>query len=118
MDICYTRNVTYGSSGIGGKDLHMALRAESLETRDQAINIRASRRQRDLIDRAAQAVGKNRSEFILETMSRESENILLDQVYFRLDDEAYAAFTALLDAPPDEPTPELRKMLLTKAPWE
>jgi uncharacterized protein (DUF1778 family) len=81
------------------------------------MNIRASRRQRDLIDRAAQAVGKNRSEFILETMSRESERILLDQVYFRLNDEAFAEFTALLDAPP-APTPALREVLLTKAPWE
>lgn len=95
----------------------MAQRAESIEVRDQAINIRVTQAQRDLIDRAASALGKNRSEFILETMSRESEHVLLDQVYFRLDDDAYARFTALLDAPP-APTASLRDLLQRKAPWE
>lgn len=95
----------------------MALQAERPENRDQAINIRATRRQRDLIDRAAEVAGKTRTEFILETVSREAENVLLDQVYFRLDDEAYAEFMALLDAPP-APTPELRELLNAKAPRE
>jgi len=95
----------------------MAVQAASLENRDQAINIRTTRGQRDLIDRAARVVNKSRSEFILETMSREAENILLDQVYFRLDDDAYARFSAMLDAPP-APTAELRDLLNTKAPWE
>ncbi len=95
----------------------MALREAAPENRDQAINIRATRGQRDLIDRAARVVNKSRSEFILETMSREAENVLLDQVYFRLDDDAYARFSAMLDAPP-APTAELRDLLNTKAPWE
>jgi uncharacterized protein (DUF1778 family) len=95
----------------------MAVRTKRDEMRDQAINIRASRRQRSLIDQAARVVNKSRTEFILEAASREAENILLDQVYFRLDAEAYARFSALLDAPP-EPTPERQRLLSTKAPWE
>lgn len=95
----------------------MALRTESTEIRDQAIYIRASRRQRDLIDRAARVANKSRSEFILESASREAESVLLDQVYFRLDEEAFARFVAFLDAPP-EPTPEPRELLNAKAPWE
>ena len=35
-------------------------------TRDVSINIRARNAQRDLIDRAAEAIGKNRSDFMLE----------------------------------------------------
>lgn len=95
----------------------MAVRAEHSEIRDQAINIRASRGQRDLIDRAALVLNKSRSEFILESASREAENVLLDQVYFRLDAKAFAQFNALLDTPP-APTPELTNLLNTKAPWE
>lgn len=95
----------------------MAIRLEQDEIRDQAINIRASRRQRSLIDQASRVVNKSRTEFILETASREAENVLLDQVYFRLDAESYARFSALLDAPP-APTPELRKLLNTKAPLD
>ena len=85
--------------------------------RDQAINIRASARQRDLIDRAARALNKSRSEFILETACREAQDILLDQTFFQLDEEAFARFTAMLDAPP-EPSDALRELMQTKAPWE
>ena len=86
-------------------------------TRDQAINIRATRRQRDLIDRAAQAVGKSRSDFMLETASREAEHVLLDRRFFQLDAEAFARFNALLDRPP-APSDALRRLLKSRAPWE
>lgn len=85
--------------------------------RDQSINIRSSRQQRDLIDRAAEAAGKSRSEFMIEVACREATNVLLDQRFFFLDEEAFAEFQAMLDSP-SEPNDELRKLLLTKAPWE
>ena len=90
---------------------------EYAATRDQAINIRASRRQRDLIDQAAQVIGKSRSDFMLETACREAEDILLDRTYFRLNPDAFARFNELLDNPPP-PSDELRALLLTQAPWE
>ncbi len=90
---------------------------EHAATRDTAINIRASRQQRDLIDQAAQALGRSRTDFMLESACREAEGVLLDRAFFRLDRDAYARFTALLDSPPP-PSDELRELLLTKAPWE
>ena len=95
----------------------MARMAETTTVRDQAINLRASRRQRDLIDRAAHVLNKSRSEFILETMCREAEDILLDRTYFQLDDEAFARFSAMLDAP-RPPSDALRTLLRGRAPWE
>lgn len=86
-------------------------------SRDQAITIRVNRQQRDLIDRAATAQGKTRSEFMLESASREAESILLDRVFFQLDDEVSAAFATLLDTPPPA-SDELRALLSTKPPWE
>lgn len=85
--------------------------------RDQVINIRANRLQRDVIDEAAQAVGKSRSEFMLEAAFREAESLLLDRVYFRIDADAFDRFNALLDASP-APSSELRRLLETPSPWE
>ena len=52
------------------------------KTRDETINLRASQRQKSLIDRAADALGRNRSDFMLKTACREAEAVLLDRRYF------------------------------------
>jgi uncharacterized protein (DUF1778 family) len=87
------------------------------QNRDVTINIRAHQRQRDLIDRAAEALGKNRSDFMLETVCREAETILLDRRLFLLDNEKFQQFIELLDMSPSTNT-NLRTLLTTKAPWE
>ena len=85
--------------------------------RDVNINLRASRKQRSLIDRAAEALGKNRSDFMLEASCREAQSALLDQRYFGLDAETFEAFTAMLDSPPAANS-RLRRLLAEKAPWD
>ena len=85
--------------------------------KNTAINIRASRRQRDLIDQAAATLGKGRSDFILEASSRAAEDVLRDRTFFQLDPDAFDAFTAILDSPPP-PTQALRDLMHEKAPWE
>lgn len=87
------------------------------QTRDVTINIRAKQSQRDLIDFAAQAQGKSRSDFMLETACREAISVLLDRRFFALDDEKFNQFMALLDAPPVQ-NEKLRTLLTTKAPWD
>ena len=85
--------------------------------RDVTINLRANRRQRGLIDRAAATVGKNRSDFMLEAACRAADAVLLDQRFFLLDEKAYKRFTAALDKPPAD-NPMLRRLLRSKPPWE
>jgi uncharacterized protein (DUF1778 family) len=46
--------------------------------RDAAINLRARPEQRDLIDQAAQLLGKNRSDFMLEAACDKAKSVLLD----------------------------------------
>ena len=87
------------------------------QTRDVTINIRAKQSQRDLIDIAAQAQGKSRSDFMLEMACREALAVLLDRRFFALDDEKFNQFMALLDAPPAQ-NEKLRTLLTTKAPWD
>jgi uncharacterized protein (DUF1778 family) len=95
----------------------MVQTAERTGIRNQAINIRASRQQRNLIDQAARILGKSRSEFMLDVAYREATNVLLDQTVFFLDDEAFDQFQKMLDNPPP-PSDALRKLLLRKPRWE
>ena len=81
------------------------------------INLRADEVKRSLIDRAAERLGKNRSEFMLEAACREATAVLLDQRFFPLDEKAYKRFTAALDKPPAENS-RLRRLLTAKAAWE
>lgn len=92
-------------------------KAKAAGGRVEAINLRASQRQKLLIDRAAAALGRSRSEFMLETACREAETVLLDYRYFGLSGDAFKRFTAMLDKPPDS-NPRLQRLLHRKAPWD
>lgn len=81
------------------------------------ISIRAKAGQRDLIDQAADRLGRSRSDFMLEAACRQAEDVLLDQTYFALDAKSMAAFQAMLDQPP-APTDRLRRTLKVRAPWD
>ena len=85
--------------------------------RDENINLRASQSQKNLIDRAADSLGRNRSDFMLETACREAEAVLLDRRYFALPSGEFKRFTAMLDKPPASDG-RLRRLLKTKAPWK
>ena len=85
--------------------------------RDAAINLRALPEQRDLIDQAAAALGKNRSDFMLEAACDRARSVLLDQVFFSLDADKFEQFVALVDAPP-VPNAGLERLLAVKAPWD
>ena len=91
--------------------------AEPSRLRAENINLRVSRSQKALIDRAAEVQGRSRSDFMLDAACREAESVLLDQRYFYLEDEAFQRFTAMLDAPPTD-NPGLTRLLTTKSPWE
>lgn len=82
-----------------------------------SINIRAKVKQRDLIDQAAERLGRSRSDFMLEAACREAEDVLLDQAFFTVDEGTFAKFQDLLENPLP-PTDKLRRLLKTKAPWE
>jgi uncharacterized protein (DUF1778 family) len=88
----------------------------SSKRQSENINLRVSRGQRSLIDRAAQALGRSRSAFIVETACREAETILLERCYFTLPDEDFRRFNAMLDKPPAS-NRRLVRLLKTKAPW-
>ena len=85
--------------------------------RDATVNLRLQSSARDLIDQAAAASGKTRTEFMVEAARREAEAVLLDRCFLSLGIKAYAAFVAALDKRPGD-NPQLRKLLHTAAPWD
>jgi len=84
---------------------------------DAVINLRLPASMRDLIDNAADIVGKTRTAFIIESSSRLATDVLLDQRLFTLSESQYGAFAKALDAPPP-PNAKLKRLLSGKAPWE
>jgi uncharacterized protein (DUF1778 family) len=81
------------------------------------LNLRIRPEERGLIDRAATITGKTRTDFVLEAARRAAEDVLLDRAVLGVSPEAYAAFLARLDAPP-QPNERLRRTMQTVPPWE
>jgi uncharacterized protein (DUF1778 family) len=83
----------------------------------EALNIRIKPQVRELIDRAAELAGKNRTDFVLDAARRAAEETLLDRTVFTVSRKEYREFLARLDAPP-RPNKRLIKSIRTPAPWE
>ena len=83
----------------------------------EALNLRIKPQVRELIDRAAELIGKNRTDFVLDAARRAAEDTLLDRTVFTVSRKAYRQFLARLDAPP-RPNKRLLKTMQTRAPWD
>jgi uncharacterized protein (DUF1778 family) len=86
-------------------------------SRRETLNLRIKPELRGLIDRAAVATGKNRTDFVLNAARHAAEDALMDRTVLAVSAKAYAEFLARLDAPP-RPNARLRRALRTAAPWE
>ena len=58
------------------------------------LNIRIKPATRNLIDRAAELLGKTRTDFMLEASERRAEEVLLDRTVFTVSPEVYARLVA------------------------
>lgn len=86
------------------------------EVQTHAVNLRVRSDTRSLIDRAARAHGKSRSEFMIEASRRGAEDALLDQTLVQVDHATYEHFLKVLDQPPVGKGFE--KLMQAKSPWE
>jgi uncharacterized protein (DUF1778 family) len=82
----------------------------------RAVNLRIREDVRMLIDRAAKAQSKSRSDFIIDAARRAAEDTLLDQTFLRVDEETYQHFLNVLDAPPENEG--FQRLMNVKKPWE
>jgi uncharacterized protein (DUF1778 family) len=79
---------------------HAMPRQTTLDMPTHAVNLRIRSDIRSLIDRAAMAYGKTRSDFMIDAARRAAEDALLDQTLVRVDQQTYDHFLSVLDQPP------------------
>lgn len=95
----------------------LKLRSRTMATTSKLVNLRAPADKQALIDSAAQASGKNRTEFILDASCEKAREVLANRTHFELDAKALKRFQQLVDAPLADAA-ALRRLLGTPAPWE
>jgi uncharacterized protein (DUF1778 family) len=83
----------------------------------KAVNLRVREDVRAIIDQAAQAQGRSRSDFMIDAARRAAEEALIDQAVLRVDRATYDAFVAALDAPA-APNERLTKTMRRPALWD
>jgi uncharacterized protein (DUF1778 family) len=81
------------------------------------VRLRVTTKQKLLIDRAADALGRSRSDFMLSTAYREAASVLLDRRFFAVSEGVFKRFTSMLDRPPED-NPMLLRLLRTNPPWD
>ena len=91
--------------------------SRSSTDRTERVSMRASRSQKAVIERAAAAVDKNMTDFVLEAAAAQAEKVLADRRWFSLDEDAFNRFVELLDAPVQD-LPKLRETLAAPTVFE
>ena len=86
------------------------------DTPTHAVNLRVRSDIRALIDRAAKAQGKTRSDFMIDAARRAAEESLLDQALVRVDQKTYEHFLEVLDRPPSGDGFE--RLMAAALPWK
>jgi uncharacterized protein (DUF1778 family) len=82
------------------------------------IHLRARVQDKMLIDRAAELVGANRSQFMLASAIKEAKHVLLDQTTLYVNNRAFQQVLDTLDAPASpEELQGMKRLLATKSPW-
>ncbi|MGX5089512.1 type II toxin-antitoxin system TacA family antitoxin [Enterobacter sp. UPMP2052] len=84
---------------------------------DVQLNLRAKGSQRALIDAATEILHKSRADFILEMACQAAENVTFDRRVFNFNDEQYAKFIDMLDAPVEDDA-AINKLLARKPLWD
>ena len=88
----------------------------SHEPQTRAVNLRLREDVRGLIDRAARARGKTRSDFMIDAARKAAEEALLDLTLVRVDAESYEHFLSVLDRPPSGEGFE--RLMKARKPWQ
>jgi uncharacterized protein (DUF1778 family) len=99
-----------------GQNVKAATATPTKRAPRETLNLRIPAAERGLIDRAAQASGKTRTDFNLSAARRAAEEELLDRTIVVVSPATYSKFLAMLDPPP-RPNECLRRRMQATTPW-
>lgn len=88
-----------------------------LTRKDARLVVRLTPDQDSVIREAASAAGQSLTEFVLAAGVSRAEDTLADRRVFRLHDDAWSEFTAILDRPAER-LPALAARLNQPTPWD
>ena len=100
-----------------GVQLGMVTVPEPIRRKQARLAVRLTPDQDALIRDAAAFSGQSLTDFVTTAAVTRAEDTLADRRVFRLDDIAWAEFSAILDRPAQR-IPELVKLLRERAPWD
>jgi uncharacterized protein (DUF1778 family) len=86
------------------------------DARTKPVQLRIRKDITDLIDRAAGAHGKSRSDFMIDASRRAAEDALLDQTLVRVDHESFQHYLDALDQPPSGEG--FARLMNAPKPWQ
>ena len=95
----------------------MTTTPEATRRKQARLAMRLTPHQDALIRDAAAVTGQSLTDFVTMAAVTRAEDTLADRRVFRLDDAAWAEFTAILDHPVRR-IPELAELLNERAPWD
>ena len=94
---------------------NQAVETDATESRkDSRLNLRVTPRQDHLIRRAAAALDKSVTEFVLDSVSLEAERVLAEQRWLMLSETEWNVFHELLDQPIPTDDARLRELLAVR----
>lgn len=93
----------------------MSDRQITIDMKTHAVNLHVRHGILTLIDRAAKAQGKTRSDFMIDAARHAAEESLLDQALVRVDQATYGHFLEVLDQPPNGDGFE--RLMAAPRPW-
>ena len=94
---------------------NQAVEPDNTESRKGSrLNLRVTPRQDHLIRRAAAALDKSVTEFVLDSVSLEAERVLAEQRWFMLSENEWNVFHELLEQPIPTDDSRLRELLTVR----
>ncbi len=80
--------------------------AMATERKEKRLDLRATARQVELLQRAAEAAGRSVTDFVVSAAVDRAEDVLTDQRLFVIDAESWNRFNAAIESPAG-PVPQL-----------